>query len=101
MFGRLTRERFEWHPDRVLCKRFNIANPYPESSLVGVPGGVKRDKFEAINFLDDSPAVEDEPETNAATEPAKGAALIQPWMQFLLLRMFSSVAQSCRVIISG
>ena len=77
MFGRLTRERFEWHPDRVLCKRFNIANPYPESSLVGVPGGVKRDKFEAINFLDDGPAVEDKPETTVATEPTKGAAFIQ------------------------
>ena len=30
MFGKLTRETVAWHPDKLLCKRFNIANPYPE-----------------------------------------------------------------------
>jgi len=30
MFGKLTRDTVEWHPDKLLCKRFNIANPYPE-----------------------------------------------------------------------
>ena len=30
MFGKLTRERFEWHPDKTLCKRFNIRDPFPE-----------------------------------------------------------------------
>ncbi|XP_053188955.1 G patch domain-containing protein 1, partial [Scomber japonicus] len=29
MFGKLTRETFEWHPDKLLCKRFNIPDPYP------------------------------------------------------------------------
>ena len=29
MFGKLTRDVLEWHPDRVLCKRFNIPDPYP------------------------------------------------------------------------
>ena len=29
MFGVLTREVLEWHPHRVLCKRFNIPDPYP------------------------------------------------------------------------
>jgi len=29
MFGKLTRETFEWHPDKLLCKRFNVPNPYP------------------------------------------------------------------------
>lgn len=28
-FGKLTREDEEWHPDRLLCKRFNIPDPYP------------------------------------------------------------------------
>ncbi|XP_064168395.1 G patch domain-containing protein 1 [Anguilla rostrata] len=50
MFGKLTRDTFEWHPDRLLCKRFNIPNPYPESGLVGLPK-VKRDKFSVFNFL--------------------------------------------------
>nr|XP_046254210.1 G patch domain-containing protein 1 isoform X2 [Scatophagus argus] len=50
MFGRLTRETFEWHPDKLLCKRFNIPDPYPGSGLVGLPK-VKRDRFSVFNFL--------------------------------------------------
>ncbi|KAM6942759.1 G patch domain-containing protein 1 [Xenentodon cancila] len=50
MFGKLTRETFEWHPDKLLCKRFNVPNPYPGSGLVGLPK-VKRDKFSVFNFL--------------------------------------------------
>ncbi|CAG8501076.1 6427_t:CDS:10 [Ambispora leptoticha] len=30
MFGALTRTRTEFYPNRLLCKRFNIANPHPE-----------------------------------------------------------------------
>jgi len=29
MYGKLTREVVEWHPDKVVCKRFNVPNPYP------------------------------------------------------------------------
>ena len=44
MFGKLTRDNFEWHPENTLCKRFNIPNPYPGSRVVGVPK-VRRPKF--------------------------------------------------------
>ncbi|KAG7239576.1 hypothetical protein INR49_028727 [Caranx melampygus] len=37
MFGKLTRETLEWHPDKLLCKRFNVPDPYPGSGLVGLP----------------------------------------------------------------
>ncbi|NXS60009.1 GPTC1 protein, partial [Brachypteracias leptosomus] len=50
MFGKLTRDNFEWHPDKLLCKRFNVPDPYPDSSIVGLPK-VKRDKFSVFNFL--------------------------------------------------
>lgn len=30
MFGKLTHSVVEWHPDKVLCKRFNIKDPFPE-----------------------------------------------------------------------
>ncbi|XP_068117508.1 G patch domain-containing protein 1 [Hyperolius riggenbachi] len=50
MFGKLTRDTFEWHPDMLLCKRFNIPDPYPGSTLVGLPK-VKRDKYSVFNFL--------------------------------------------------
>ncbi|XP_053305785.1 G patch domain-containing protein 1 [Spea bombifrons] len=50
MFGKLTRDTFEWHPDKLLCKRFNIPDPYPGSTMVGLPK-VKRDKFSVFNFL--------------------------------------------------
>lgn len=29
MFGKLTRETLEWHPERLLCRRFNVPEPYP------------------------------------------------------------------------
>ncbi|NXW69469.1 GPTC1 protein, partial [Hirundo rustica] len=50
MFGKLTRDNFEWHPDKLLCKRFNVRDPYPDSSIVGLPK-VKRDKYSVFNFL--------------------------------------------------
>ncbi|NWT82280.1 GPTC1 protein, partial [Lanius ludovicianus] len=50
MFGNLTRDKFEWHPDKLLCKRFNVRDPYPDSSAVGLPK-VKRDKYSVFNFL--------------------------------------------------
>ncbi|KAG8562760.1 hypothetical protein GDO81_015802 [Engystomops pustulosus] len=50
MFGKLTRDKFEWHPDRLLCKRFNIPDPYPGSTITGLPK-VKRDKYSVFNFL--------------------------------------------------
>ena len=28
-FGPLTRQRSQWKPDRLLCIRFNIPNPFP------------------------------------------------------------------------
>ncbi|XP_071423742.1 G patch domain-containing protein 1 isoform X2 [Pithys albifrons albifrons] len=50
MFGKLTRDKFEWHPDKLLCKRFNVRDPYPDSCIVGLPK-VKRDKYSVFNFL--------------------------------------------------
>ncbi|XP_078524665.1 G patch domain-containing protein 1 isoform X1 [Lissotriton helveticus] len=50
MFGKLTRDKFEWHPDKLLCKRFNIPDPYPGSTIIGLPK-VKRDKYSVFNFL--------------------------------------------------
>ncbi|KAF1393321.1 hypothetical protein PFLUV_G00037870 [Perca fluviatilis] len=64
MFGKLTRETFEWYPDKLLCKRFNIPDPYPGCSLVGLPK-VKRDKFSVFNFL----SVPESRETTAAPKP--------------------------------
>jgi G patch domain-containing protein 1 len=29
-FGQLTRTQFEWRPHHILCRRFNLPNPYPE-----------------------------------------------------------------------
>jgi len=28
MFGAMTRQTFEWHPDRMLCKRMNLPDPF-------------------------------------------------------------------------
>lgn len=37
MFGKLTREVTTWHPAKLLCVRFNVEDPYPESTIVGPP----------------------------------------------------------------
>ncbi|XP_054026086.1 G patch domain-containing protein 1 [Dryobates pubescens] len=50
MFGKLTRDTFEWHPEKLLCRRFNVPDPYPNSSIAGLPK-VKRDKYSVFNFL--------------------------------------------------
>ncbi|XP_053472683.1 G patch domain-containing protein 1 isoform X2 [Ictalurus furcatus] len=62
MFGKLTRDTMEWHPDKLLCKRFNVPHPYPGSSIVGLPK-VKRDKFSIFNFL----SVTDDRQSSQAT----------------------------------
>ncbi|XP_066990837.1 G patch domain-containing protein 1-like [Macrobrachium rosenbergii] len=51
MFGKLTQTVVDWHPDRLLCKRFNVPDPYPDSSFVGVRK-TKRDKFSLFSFLE-------------------------------------------------
>ncbi|KAJ6665996.1 hypothetical protein lerEdw1_000900 [Lerista edwardsae] len=71
MFGKLTREKFEWHPDKLLCKRFNVPDPYSESCIVGLPK-VKRDKYSVFNFLTVSESTQrtlSQP-TNMAVQPS-------------------------------
>ncbi|KAL0977976.1 hypothetical protein UPYG_G00164220 [Umbra pygmaea] len=73
MFGKLTRDTFEWHPDKLLCKRFNVPDPYPGSGFVGMPT-VKRDKFSVFNFLtlDSSPTATASPTPQAVKAPEPG-----------------------------
>ncbi|XP_063802063.1 G patch domain-containing protein 1 isoform X2 [Pseudophryne corroboree] len=76
MFGKLTRDKFEWHPDKLLCKRFNIPDPYPGSSAIGLPK-VKRDKFSVFNFLTvpetQKPAVVAPPRPSSDIKPKKSS----------------------------
>ncbi|GAB6032590.1 G patch domain-containing protein 1 [Chamberlinius hualienensis] len=46
----VSRETVEWHPDPMLCKRFNVPNPFPESQIVGVVNAVKKGKSTANYF---------------------------------------------------
>ncbi|KAH9362319.1 hypothetical protein HPB48_002297 [Haemaphysalis longicornis] len=59
MFGKLTHDEFEWHPVDLLCRRFNVPNPYPNCGKVGL-ATVTVDKHSIFNFLTPS-AQEDEP----------------------------------------
>ncbi|CAH8483300.1 unnamed protein product [Schistosoma margrebowiei] len=36
-YGALTRRRLKWHPDKILCKRINVPDPYPDSTFIGCP----------------------------------------------------------------
>ncbi|XP_066920075.1 G patch domain-containing protein 1-like [Clytia hemisphaerica] len=44
MYGKLTRSVHQWHPDQLLCKRFNIPEPYPGSKIRGVPDRARKSK---------------------------------------------------------
>lgn len=50
MFGKLTRERCEWKPAGVVCKRFNI--PEPKVGCAQVATGRKTARFSVFDSLD-------------------------------------------------
>ncbi|PRD36757.1 UNVERIFIED_CONTAM: G patch domain-containing protein 1 [Trichonephila clavipes] len=49
LVGLHNRKSFEWHPASLLCKRFNVPNPYPNSSEIS---GSQKSKslFDHISF---------------------------------------------------
>ncbi|XP_065184656.1 G patch domain-containing protein 1-like isoform X2 [Sycon ciliatum] len=76
MFGKLTRTTLEWHPDRLVCKRFNVPDPYPNSNFVGLltDSVDKKANFLNMSFLtaqaQAQPADDDVPTDTAAAAPA-------------------------------
>ncbi|XP_033626324.1 G patch domain-containing protein 1-like [Asterias rubens] len=70
MFGKLTRDSMEWHPDSLLSKRFNIPHPYPGSTTVGLTK-VKKDKFSIFNFLTVATPSAEQPPPQAAPDKNK------------------------------
>ncbi|XP_043541352.1 G patch domain-containing protein 1-like isoform X2 [Chiloscyllium plagiosum] len=76
MFGRLTRDKFEWHPEKLLCKRFNVPDPYPGSTKSGLLK-VKRDKYSVFNFLNVHTAPEPR-KLESKTETIKHTTLKSP-----------------------
>ncbi|XP_046552577.1 LOW QUALITY PROTEIN: G patch domain-containing protein 1-like [Haliotis rubra] len=71
MFGKLTREQLEWHPDKLLCQRFNVPHPYPGSTMTGLTC-VKRDKYSVFNFLEFSGThAADTEQHSSVQEPVK------------------------------
>ncbi|XP_012257550.2 G patch domain-containing protein 1 homolog [Athalia rosae] len=51
MFGKLTRQKFEWQPASILCKRFNIAEPRTGCAQ---PETDKKTKFSVFDYLEES-----------------------------------------------
>ena len=60
MFGKLTRKTFEWHPSKLLCKRFNISEPYPSSNKTGLVSE-KKEKFTFSQLFETSQKDENDP----------------------------------------
>lgn len=48
LFGKLTRQTHDWYPGSLLCKRFNIPEPYPESRFTGTVG---RDRKVGLDWV--------------------------------------------------
>ncbi|KAK4319559.1 hypothetical protein Pmani_009503 [Petrolisthes manimaculis] len=50
MYGQMTQTTQDWYPDRLLCRRFNVPNPFPESSFVGLRK-TKKEKFSLFGMM--------------------------------------------------
>ena len=53
LFGRLTHEKVQWHPAKLLCIRFNVKHPYSDYSIIGVPSSHKS-KFDIFGQLENA-----------------------------------------------
>ncbi|XP_054714657.1 G patch domain-containing protein 1-like [Uloborus diversus] len=63
LVGSCNRRIVDWFPASLICKRFNVPNPYPNSSSTGVPSTQKGlSLFDHISFNERSPE-----ETNNTT----------------------------------
>lgn len=55
-FGKLTRTQFEWRPHPIVCKRFNVPNPFPDTKEYGTVKDESdkrktRDKFSIFDVM--------------------------------------------------
>lgn len=75
MFGKLTHDEFEWHPADLLCRRFNVPNPYPNCSKVGL-ATIAVDKHAVFNFL--TPVNEDKKPNETAKEDEGRVPVTEP-----------------------
>lgn len=60
LFGQLTRKQSQWKPDRLLCIRFNVPNPFPsagdaQDSAKFVAKGTSGSKFSIFDVLNAVP----------------------------------------------
>ncbi|KAK4010781.1 hypothetical protein OUZ56_019913 [Daphnia magna] len=60
LFGQLTRKQIQWKPDRLLCIRFNVPNPFPsagdaQDSAKFVAKGTSGSKFSIFDVLNAVP----------------------------------------------
>lgn len=55
MFGPLTRSRGQWKPDRLLCLRFNVPNPFPKYVGHFLAKRVSINDFSFVNSAGDAP----------------------------------------------
>ena len=69
-----SKEILEWHPHRILCKRFNIPDPYPSSGLVGIPFRPERLTFSSLML-----SMGGASESTGAKETSDTAGDTVPW----------------------
>ncbi|KND04025.1 uncharacterized protein SPPG_01472 [Spizellomyces punctatus DAOM BR117] len=60
MYGRLTRTRTEWRPDKLLCKRFNVADPYASKTKKQKQDEDEDDRFRSTARLQQDKLLEKE-----------------------------------------
>ena len=52
LFGKLTRKIHDWYPSSLLCKRFNVPDPYPHSQFTGTVGRGRKTGASYLPYLE-------------------------------------------------
>jgi len=73
VFGPETHKSQEWHPDPLLCRRFNVPDPYPDSDMVGTEetsifSNLKAIEAEAVKNMNENISKYNEEESEKQNE---------------------------------
>ena len=78
LFGKMTRQIHDWYPSSLLCKRFNVPDPYPHSQFTGTVGRGKKAGTSYLPYVEtamqseQSVVVDDPPERSDLSDNTSG-----------------------------
>ncbi|XP_022691027.1 G patch domain-containing protein 1-like [Varroa jacobsoni] len=89
-FGEATHGQVKWHPNALLCKRFNVPNPYMGDETITIPLTATSSRGEALASLAKSAEIDaQEPSTSTSVNTEKRKALPPKPISSAVLGSFS------------